>query len=174
MYVVPLGPYVAVTGFDDVGPKFVPVNVIVVPPAVGIDAPPATPDTAGAVYDDVPLEEVLVCVPTVTLHTKLAPTPATLLHWICVFATATVHPLAAYVVPVVPYVAVTVFPDVGPKSVPVKLIVVPPPVPIDEPPATAVIAGAVYDVVPLDDALVCDPTVTFHTKLAPTPATLVH
>ncbi len=41
VYPVPLGPYVALT-LPGVGPKFVPVSVIVVPPAVGIDDPPAT------------------------------------------------------------------------------------------------------------------------------------
>ncbi len=46
---VPLAPYVALT-LPGVGPKFVPVSVIVVPPAVGIDDPPATPTLiAGAV-----------------------------------------------------------------------------------------------------------------------------
>ena len=89
-------------------------------------------------------------------------------------ATVTLHPLAAYVLPVVPYVAVTTFPVVGPKLVPVSVTVAPPDVTIDEPPATPLIAGAVYDVVPLDEALVCAPAVTFHTRFAPIPSTLVH
>ena len=49
VYPVPLGPYVALTA-PGVGPKLVPVSVSVVPPAVGIDDPPATPPLiAGAV-----------------------------------------------------------------------------------------------------------------------------
>ena len=68
-------------------------------------------------------------------------------------ALLTVHPLAEYVVPVAPYVAVTTFPTVGPKLLPVNVIVVPTPVAMLLPPATPVIAGAVYDTVPDDNAL---------------------
>jgi len=45
-----------------VGPKFVPVIVIVSPPPVVIDEPPVTPDDdaiAGAVYDVVSLDAAL-------------------------------------------------------------------------------------------------------------------
>ena len=45
-YVVPVAPYVALTAFPLVGPKFVPVNVIVEPPAVSMALPPIE-DTAG-------------------------------------------------------------------------------------------------------------------------------
>jgi hypothetical protein len=91
-----------------------------------------------------------------------------------VFATVTAHPVAVYVVPEEPYVAVTTLPLVGPKFVPVTVTVAPPAVAIDDPLDTPEIAGAVYVVVPLEEALVCEPTVTFQTRLAPTPATLVH
>ena len=69
------------------------------------------------------------------------------------FATVTEHPLAVYVVPDVPYVAVTTLPLVGPKFVPVNVIVAPPLVDILLPPATAVMAGATYEVVPTDAGL---------------------
>ena len=68
-------------------------------------------------------------------------------------ATVTLQPLPEYVVPVKPYVAVTVLLDVGPKLVPVNVMVAPPRVDIEEPPATPVNAGTTYDVVPLEDAL---------------------
>ena len=47
VYVAPPGPYVAVTTLSVKGPKLVPVIVIVVPPLVGIDAPPAIPVITG-------------------------------------------------------------------------------------------------------------------------------
>ena len=60
LYVLPLAPYVALTMFALIGPKFVPVNVIIVPPAVGMLPPPATPVIAGGVYDTVPDDSALV------------------------------------------------------------------------------------------------------------------
>ncbi len=78
-----------------------------------------------------------------TFQVNDAPTPATLVHCIVVSATVTVHPVAVYPVPPAPNVADTL-PAVGPKFVPVKVIVVPPAVGIDDPPATPpLIAGAV-------------------------------
>ena len=62
---------------------------------------------------------------------------------ICAFAILTVQPLALYVVPPTPYVAVTELPLVGPKFVPFKVIVAPPAVNMDDPPETVDIAGAV-------------------------------
>jgi hypothetical protein len=61
VYVVapPAPPYVAVTVFAVVGPKLVPVRVIAVPPAVGIDEPPPTVVIAGGVYDRVALDTAL-------------------------------------------------------------------------------------------------------------------
>ena len=56
-YVVPVAPYDAVTGLPVVGPKLVPLSVTVVPPAVGIDAPPPIPVTTGGTYAVVPLDE---------------------------------------------------------------------------------------------------------------------
>ena len=58
--------------------------------------------------------------------------------------------------------------------VPVIVTLVPPAVGIADAPATELIEGPTYDAVPEDAALVWPPTVTFHTKLLPTPATLVH
>ena len=46
--------------FPTVGPKFVPINVIVVPPAVDMLPPPATPVIAGGVYDTVSDDKALV------------------------------------------------------------------------------------------------------------------
>ena len=70
------------------------------------------------------------------------------------FATLTVQPVAVYFcVPDGPYVAVTVFPLVGPKFVPFNVIMAPPLVDMLLPPATTVIAGAVYDTVPDESAL---------------------
>ena len=130
-------PYVAET--PPVGPKFVPVSVTVVPPAVGNAAPPAILAIAGGVYDTVWLDTTLACDPTVTIHVKPAPTPTIELHVIVVSATVTVQLVAVYVVPVAPYVAAAGF--AGPKLVPVIVIVVPPLVGIDAPPAIPVIAG---------------------------------
>jgi hypothetical protein len=131
----------------------VPVNVIVVPPLVGMLLPPATALIEGTVYDTVDDNTALVWEPTLTSHFKLAPTPATLAHLICVFATLTMQPLALYVVPLTPpYVALTAFPLVGPKLVPVNVIVEPPPVPTPLP-ATPVITGGVYETAPDDTAL---------------------
>ena len=48
-----------------------------------------------------------------------------------------------YVVPLTPYLAVTTLPVVGPKFVPLSVIVAPPPVDMDDPPPTVVITGAV-------------------------------
>ena len=87
------------------------------------------------------------------IHFRFAPTPATLVHWICVFAMLTLHPLAVYVVPVAPYVAVTTVPLVGPKFEPVNVIVVPTPVDMLPPPATLLIVGGEYDTVPDDNTL---------------------
>ena len=70
------------------------------------------------------------------------------------FAVVTLQLLAVYVVPLAPYVAVTTFPLVGPKFVPFNVILAPPAVTIDDPPATVVIAGDVYDTVADDNALV--------------------
>ncbi len=57
----------------------------------------------------------------------------------------TVQLFAVYVVPVVPYVALTTFPLDGPKSVPVSVMVEPPAVPMALPLGLpiAVIAGGV-------------------------------
>ncbi len=71
--------------------------------------------------------------------------------------------------PPTPYVADTL--PVGPKFVPVRVTTVPPTVGIDEPPVNAEIAGGVYDTVPADCALACEPTVTIHVNEAPTPTT---
>ncbi len=46
------------------------------------------------------------------------------------FAKLTEQLLAAYVVPVAPYVALTAFPLVGPKLVPINTIIEPPAVPM--------------------------------------------
>ena len=43
-----------------VGPKFVPVSVTVVPPAVGMLPPALAPEMAGAVYDTVTDDSALV------------------------------------------------------------------------------------------------------------------
>ena len=134
-------PYVADT--LPVGPKFVPVRVTTVLPTVGIDEPPVDAEIAGGVYDTVPADCALACEPTVTIHVNEAPTPTTELHVIVVSATVTAHEVAVYPVPLGPYVALTL-PGVGPKLVPVSVIVVPPAVGIDDPPATPPLtAGAV-------------------------------
>ncbi len=80
VYVVPLAPYVALTTFPVVGPKFVPVNVIVAPPFVDMLLPPATPLIAGTMYDTVADDSALVCDPTVTIHLRPALSPAVLVH----------------------------------------------------------------------------------------------
>ena len=93
VYVVPVGappsnktrPYVAETKFL-IGPKFAPLSVTFVPPVVGIEVPPVTAVTVGAVYDAVALDDELVWLPAVTCQTKSAPTPATLEHRIPVFS----------------------------------------------------------------------------------------
>ena len=90
------------------GPKFVPVNVIAAPPDVTIAPPPATADIAGAVYDSVATDAELTCPPTLIFHKRLAPTPVALMHVTVVLSTETMHDVAAYSTPVVPYVAVTV------------------------------------------------------------------
>ena len=152
-----------------------PVSVIDAPPLVGMLLPPATIEIAGGVYDTVPTEDALVCAPTVICHTRFAPIPAALVHWICVLAIVTVQALAVYVVPFpAPYDALTTFPLVGPKFVPSNVIVAPPVVEIEDPPETATITGAVYETVATDAALACAPTVAIHTSPAPTPAALVH
>jgi hypothetical protein len=62
VYPTPLVPYVAVTEFPVVVPKFVPVIVIVAPPAVGIVPEEDNPDIAGGVYDTVnPVDAALAC-----------------------------------------------------------------------------------------------------------------
>ena len=138
---MPPTPYVADT--LPVGPKFVPVRVTTVLPTVGIDEPPVNAVIAGGVYDTVPADCELACEPTVTIHVNKAPTPITELQVIVVSATVTVQDAAVYPVPLGPYVALTL-PGVGPKFVPVSVIVVPPAVDIDDPPATPpLIAGAV-------------------------------
>lgn len=76
--------------------------------------------------------------------------------------------------PVVPYVALTLFLVIGPKLEPVRVIAVAPAVVIDNPPATPEIVGSVYDVVPFDEVLACAPTLTRHTKFTPTPGALLH
>ena len=134
-------PYVAET--PPVGPKFVPVSVTVVLPAVSNALPPAMLVIAGGTYDTVWLDCALACEPTVTIHVNTVPTPATELHVIVVSATVTVQLVAVYVAPLVPYVALTTVPVVGPKLVPVSVIVVPPLVGIDPPPATVVMEGGV-------------------------------
>ncbi len=134
-------PYVADT--LPVGPKFVPVRVTTVLPTVGIDEPPVNAVIAGGVYDTVLADCALACEPTVTIHVNEAPTPTTELHVIVVSATVTAHEVAVYPEPLGPYVALTA-PGVGPKFVPVSVIIVPPEVGIDAPPATPpLIAGAV-------------------------------
>ena len=139
---MPPTPYVADT--LPVGPKFEPVRVTtVLPTVVGIEDPPVNAEITGGVYDTVPTDCELACEPTVTIHVNEAPTPTTELHVIVVSATVTVQDAAVYPVPVGPYVALTL-PGVGPKFVPVSVIVVPPAVGIDDPPATlTLIAGAV-------------------------------
>ena len=118
-----------------------PDNVTVLPPAVAIA--PDNPVTAGAVYDTVwPVDTPLAWEPTVTIQTSDAPTPATLAQRISVSAVFTTQPVAEYVVPLVPYVAATTLPLVGPKFVPVSVIVAPPLVDKLLPPATTVMAGA--------------------------------
>ena len=146
LYSTPVAPYVAVIGFDEVGPKLVPLRVTVLPPGVVI-APPAA-DTAGGVYDTVPTDTALGCTPTVTSQTCDVPTPATLVHRISVSAVFTVQLVAAYVVPDAPYVALTTWPIVGPKFVPVNVITDPPLVDMLPPPTTPVIAGGMYESVP--------------------------
>ena len=78
VYPVPPVPYVAVT--EPRGPKFVPLIVATVPPAVGIEPPPATDEITGGVYDTVASDAELGCDPTVTIHVKDAPTPAADVH----------------------------------------------------------------------------------------------
>ena len=139
VYVVPLGPYVAVT--EPTGPKFVPLIVKTVPPAVGIEPPPATDEITGGVYDTVATDAEHGCDPTVTIHVKDAPTPATEVHWIAVLAVVTEHDVALYPVPPVPYVAVTRLLNSGPKFVPAKVNTVPPVVGIEGPPDIPLITG---------------------------------
>ena len=139
VYVVPLGPYVAVT--EPTGPKFVPLIVTTVPPAVGIEPPPATDEITGGVYDTVATDAELGCDPTVTIHVKDAPKPETDVHWSAVFAVVTEHDVALYPVPLAPYVAVTGLPNIGPKFVPASVTTVPPAVGIDDPPVIPLIAG---------------------------------
>ena len=87
-------------------------------------------------------------------------------------AVVTEQSVAVYPVPDAPYVADMPLLDKGPKLVPDMVISSLPAVAIVLPPVTAneVTAGAVYDSVADDSADVCDPTVTFHLWLAPTPA----
>ena len=90
---------------------------------------------------------------------------------ITVSAVVTEQLVAVYSVPEAPYVADMPLLDRGPKFVPVIVISSLPAVAIVLPDtANEVTAGAVYDSVADDSADVCDPTVTFHLWLAPTPA----
>ena len=155
-YSFPITPYVAFTGSNAIGPKFVPFTVTIVPPTVGmLDAPPKIVRLVmlGAVYDVCETDKALSWPPTRTFHARFAPIPGKLVHWIWVFGTRTVHPDAGYLVPVTPYVTTTAGPVEGPKFVPVNVIVVPPLVGIVvTAPASAieVIFGTVYDVVATD------------------------
>jgi hypothetical protein len=62
------------TTFDDVGPRFVPVMAMRVPPTVGIDVRLSVTTTVaievidGAMYDVVAVDNTLACPPTVTIH----------------------------------------------------------------------------------------------------------
>ena len=86
-------------------------------------------------------------------------------------AVVTEQSVAVYPVPDAPYVADMPLLDKGPKLVPDMVISSLPAVAIVLPDtANEVTAGAVYDSVADDSADVCDPTVTFHLWLAPTPA----
>ena len=88
-----------------------------------------------------------------------------------VLAVVTEQLVAMYPVPEAPYVADMPLLDKGPKFVPDIVISSSPPVSIVLPDtAKEATAGAVYDSVADDSADVCDPTVTFHLWLAPTPA----
>ena len=130
-----------------------------------------SPVITGAVYltDDEKTE--LACDPTVALNFNAFPYPATEEHVICVLADDTLHDVAVNRVPSdPPYVTATVCPLVGPKLVPVTTIDSPPSVASVPVTVTPVMAAAVYDSVADDSADVCDPTVTFHLWLAPTPA----
>ena len=151
----------------------VPLSVIVVPPAVGIENPPATAVITGAMYDNPTFDSTLDWPPTLTIHRRFAPTPAAFTHVIVVLSTFTTQDVATYSAPVVgPYVAVTTFPTVGPKLLPEIVTVLPPAVTIV--PASPLTNGTPYDTVcPVDSALACEPTVTVHTCSVPTPATLV-
>jgi len=104
---VPLVPYVAAT-VDEVGPKSLPVSVTLSLPPVDRALPPLRPLIAGAVYAVVSVDAALAWAPTVTIHFNAVPVPTPLAHWICVFATVTLHAPELMPVPAVPYVAVTV------------------------------------------------------------------
>ena len=112
------------------------------------------------------------------IHFRFAPTPATLVHWISVFAMLTLHPLAVYVVPyvvpVVPYVADTGLPLVGPRFVPVRVTTVPPLVVIVVPPVALLVEGGEYEVVATEAALPTPSTKSIQTYPVPTPAAVVH
>jgi hypothetical protein len=140
VYVVPLVPYVAETTLPDTGPKFVPVNVIVAPPLVDRAEPPATLLITGAVYDSLADDAALAWLPTVTTHTRFAPTPTTLTHVIVLLSRVTAHDVAVYSMPVAPYVALTGLLAVGPKLDPDIVTVLPPAV--ISVPDKAEIAGA--------------------------------
>ena len=86
-------------------------------------------------------------------------------------AVVTEQSVAVYPVPDTPYVADMPLLDKGPKLVPDMVISSLPAVAIVLPDtANEFTAGAVYASVADDSADVCDPTVTFHLWLAPTPA----
>ena len=88
-----------------------------------------------------------------------------------VLAVVTEQLVAVYPVPEAPYVADMPLLDKGPKFVPDIVISSLPPVAIVLPDtANDDTAGTVYESVADDSADTCDPTVTFHLWLAPTPA----
>jgi len=123
------------------GPRFVPVIVSTPPPAVAAgDGSVLTLVSVGGAYDVISGAELAVCRPTVTLHVKFAPTPATVAHTISVCATVTEQPLALYMLPALPYCAVTGVPA-GPNHDPVSVTFSPPVVDMDTDPERAVISG---------------------------------
>jgi len=111
---------------DDKGPKLLPPSATVSPPSVLNTLRPGNDDTDGGVYDVMPDDPELVTPatpPTDTVHTWLAPTPATLTHRIRVCATSTAQPVAVYCgLPALPYVTTTSDPPVptGPMLVPTR------------------------------------------------------
>ena len=75
-------PYLKTTVCPLVGPKFVPSTTIDSPPAVPSVLTDAklTSVIAGAVYDNVEDDKILVCPPTDAFHLWPAPTPADDVH----------------------------------------------------------------------------------------------